>query len=102
MSILNFKLYVEMTDGSIWAVPIGVIAQHRAEYYLENYAGRYTSLEEALEDIEKLFEMDFYEIKDWAEDNMDWEDVEEHAHKVQETKIDFQESWRHGYKEIGS
>ena len=97
MSILDWKLYVEMTDGSIWTVPVSVIAQNRAE----NYADEFSSVEESLEeDTLPLFESNYYDIKDWASNNMNWDDVREFAMKVEDSKIDFQEGWINGHKEV--
>jgi hypothetical protein len=98
MSILDWNLYVEMTDGSIWKVPVSVIAYNRAEEYMSEFGD---DLERSIkEDTEPLFTSDYHEIKDWAAGNMNWSDVEEYATKVEDSKIDFQEGWVNGHKEV--
>lgn len=94
---MSKKYCVEMPDGSIWAVPVEVIARSRAAYYAEEFGG---DIERSLaEDTNPLFEEDSYEIEDWARGNMDWADVKDHAERVQEpsaTDTDYQEGWVNG------
>ena len=54
-----------MPDGSKWDVPISVIAEHRADYYRNEFDG---SLERSLkEDTIPLFEDDEFEIVGFKE-----------------------------------
>ena len=77
-------LRITMPDNSKWDVPITVIANHRAEYFGENYP--------------KI--SDKYALLDWAANNMNWEDVVLQAQKVLEPDVDYQEGWINGKKEI--
>lgn len=100
MSELSKKyLQVEMDDRTQWCVPVMLIARNRAENYKEEFGG---SLERSLnEDTIPLFEEDEYEIVDWAANNMNWEDVEEHAEKIgmlEPPEPDYQEGWVNGRK----
>jgi len=102
MSIENKFLKVSMPDGSKWKVPVRVIAENRAKYYLGKK--EYSTLEESLkEDTLPLFEEDEFEVEDWASNNMDWEDVEKYAIQIKSNQMsneDFQEGWVNGVKEI--
>ena len=96
----NKYLRVTMPDSSKWDVPVMEIARNRALYYAEHDG---MSLEESLnEDTLPLFRADPYKIKDWAANNMNWEDVQEIAVRVPgaEEPDDYQEGWVNGDKEI--
>ena len=64
----------QMQDGSVWAVPVDVIARNRAEHYAKEFDG---DVERSLaEDTIPLFDADNYEIEDWASNNMLWSDFD--------------------------
>jgi hypothetical protein len=93
-------LTIEMPDGTVWAVPVTVIAADRAKCYAKEFGGDVKrSLEE---DTEPLFNSDEYEIKDWAANNMNWEDVKDHAflHLQAPAGTDYQEGWVNGKKSV--
>jgi hypothetical protein len=94
----NKYLRVEMPDGSLWDVPVMVIAWDRAMYYAENDADTDSDVERSLhEDTLPLFRDEEYEIHDWAANNMDWNDVKEHAVKARKPgKPNYQEGWVNG------
>lgn len=89
------RYIVEMPDGSEWAIPVMLIARSRAEYYAtKEFDG---DIERSLaEDTLPLFAGDDYEIRDWAQNNMNWDDVAEHAVQVKPANVDFQEGWING------
>ena len=96
------KLYtIEMPDKSIWGVPVEIIARSRASFYAYDYNN---DVELSLEkDTLPLFDSDYYEILDWAENNMNWEDVVEHAILLQNPPtyhVDYQEGWLNGEKHV--
>ena len=99
MNIKEKYLSIEMPDNSVWVVPVEVIARNRAEYYAHEFGG---DVEKSLaEDTIPLFLSDFFEIEDWAANNMDWEDVKGSAFLLVPTKdTDFQEGWVNGEKKI--
>lgn len=78
-------------NGEVWVVPVHVIAMNRAEYYADEFDG---SVERSMaEDTVPLFEDDA-EVEDWAQNNMNWEDVAADARKVGNAdRVDMQESW---------
>lgn len=94
------RLIVEMPDGSRWGVPVMVIARHRAAEYAHEFGG---DVERSLaEDTIPLFESDEFEIKDWAANNMNWSDVQQHAGRMAHSTVepDYQEGWINGPKEL--
>jgi len=87
-------LEVEMSDGSVWRVPAGVIACHRA--------GHYAAREKCEADpYAKIFEeeLDFtmsnaHELIDWAKNNMEWKYVSEFASMYKPANANiFHKSW---------
>lgn len=93
-------LTIEMSDGSKWGVPVEVIARHRAAYYADadEFGG---DVERSLaEDTIPLFESSDYEVKHWAQNHMEWSDVESQAKKLQDATPDFQEAWVYGEKAV--
>lgn len=98
MNVLSKSYIVTMENGQKWAISVERIAFNRAHYYEKNDG---ISFDESLKnDTIPLFESDDYEIKDWAQNNMNWSDVEKYAKLVDEGECDFQEGWVNGEKEI--
>jgi len=96
----NKVLRIEMPNGSKWDVPVMIIARDRAKYYKDEFDN---NIEKSLhDDTLPLFESNEYEIKDWASNNMNWDDVKEFAKQVPQsnTETDYQEGWINGEKEI--
>lgn len=85
-------LTVKMDDGSVWGVPVEMIARSRATHYAHEFDGDF---ERSLkEDTLPLFESDDYEIEDWAKNNMNWSDFDGHQVKLEEAPVpDYQEAW---------
>lgn len=69
--------YIEVSDrGFVWRVPLGVIADSYASYYVgEDADSKY-------EDEYQFIMEDAYQGIDWFVNNMNWEDVEHCAMKV--------------------
>ena len=89
-------LVVEMSDKTQWAIPAILIAEHRARHY--------AALEgEGVYPAEIAYAMsDDYEIKDWAANNMNWEDVCHEAIKleVKLPKANYHKDWINAPKHI--
>jgi hypothetical protein len=68
--------YLEIDDdGFVWRVPLQVIAEKRADYYADD--------PDSTREQEIAFVMDDnFEGIDWYENNMDFEDIAEHAKLV--------------------
>lgn len=93
------QLVVTMPDGSRWAVPIEVIATHRAAHYLQATVGG--TLEFFLQDTLTFFEQYPDEIRDWSANNMRWEDVRPYATRIADPPpIDYAEGWANGEWEV--
>lgn len=89
------KLRVTMPDGSEWDVPAEIIAKSRADYYCS------VDAETEFDEEYEYTLSDHEELIDWAENNMNWEDVEKFAQPLgARTKTDYQEGWVNGDKEV--
>jgi len=85
-------LTVKMPDGSVYGVPVEMIARNRAAHYSHEFDG---DIERSLkEDTIPLFESDDYEIQDWAVNNMNWSDFDGHQVNISDaSKPDFEDAW---------
>lgn len=86
---------VEMEDGAKWDVPVQVIADSRDENYAEDQ-------EDTIGHI-KSGSLNDGEISDWAGNNMNWSDVQKYAVRAPDgppRKIDWEDGWANGEKEI--
>lgn len=88
------QMHITMEDGSVWAVPVQAIVDSRDESYADEK-------EDTIGFI-RAGTLGDYNISDWAANNMNWDDVQEWAVKVENANksIDFQEGWVNGEKEI--
>lgn len=98
MEILAKHYVVTMPNGEKWSLPVNVIAEHRAKHYAHEFDG---DVEKSLkEDTAPLFEYDYYEIKDWARNNMNWSDVESSVTLISTNQVDYQDGWINGDAEV--
>lgn len=99
MDFLKKKYVVTMPDGSQWAVPVRVIVENLAAYYYKERD--FVTMEQALVASANYLE-DPLELKDWARNNMNWDDVKQEAYQVQapSTEVDWDEGWANGEVEI--
>lgn len=87
-------LRVEMPDGSLWGVPLHVIANDRAGFYEKKEPG-------AFNDEFQYTMTDSYQAIDWAQNNMCWKQLEAHAFKIEEAPVpDYDEGLMNGAKKI--
>lgn len=90
-------LRVTMPDGSKWDVPAQIIASNRARYYAKLDSG-----EESGEPYNTIYALELSadddELIDWAANNMNWNDVEGCATRIETPSIapDYQEGWVNG------
>jgi len=101
MKYLTKDIKMTMNDGSIWKVPVLVVALHRASYFARReYDGNI--IDAMMDDTVPLFNVDHREIYDWAVNNMNWANVVKYASKIKESEKerDYQEEWVNGEKEI--
>ena len=91
-------LTTKQPDGSVWGVPVELIARDRAKHYAHEFGG---DIERSLrEDTWPCF-ADEFEIADWAQNNMNWSDVQSSAKCITSApEPDFQEGWMNGDKHI--
>jgi hypothetical protein len=97
MNELPKYLTVRQSDGSVWGVPVEMIARNRAEFYASEFDG---DVEQSLqEDTLPLFAENPYQIEDWAVGNMDWDDFDGHQVQLPPPElVDFQRGWVSGEK----
>ena len=86
-------MFVRMPDQSVWRIPTYLIADNRNACY--DSLGE--DPQETRAETAKLFE-DPREIADWAQNNMDWDEVRPHAQIVKNGEIDYQTGWIEGDK----
>lgn len=92
--------FITMPDGSEWAVPVSVIAADRAAYYApRNHNGDLVaSMAATLEEFDGDDEL----IADWAQNNMNWDEVKAHAKQVKDPQPpDYADGWVNGAWEVG-
>jgi len=96
---LSRMYVVTMPDGSVWKIPVWVIVAIRAQSYAED-PDNDMSFVVAMEDTLDLFQSES-EIKDWARNNMNWDEVESFAVRAEFARdADLQEGWVNGEVEI--
>jgi hypothetical protein len=84
---------VTFSNGDVYRIPASVIADSRASSYAVLSAMKYD------EEYEHTLN-DNVELIDWAENNMDWSDVESVAELVMSNDVNFEDEWRNADKEI--
>lgn len=97
--VVPLYMLVTMDDGSVWQIPVWLIAENRALHFAHEFNN---DVHQSLaQDTLPLFAEDKYEIKDWAENMMKWEDVEAYAVcKFSAQPPDFEDDWVNGDKEF--
>jgi hypothetical protein len=94
------KIRVKFDNGEKWEIPLKFIAENRAKYYMGRAEEKGEDDFNYEEEIEFVMNDD-YEGIDWAENNMNWEDVKDVTKKVSEpNQDDLQEQWCNAEKEI--
>jgi hypothetical protein len=96
-------LRVKMSDGSQWDIAALYIARDRAAWYANNDTGENNgaAYDEVYQEEYAYTMENNYELTDWASNNMNWEDVERYANRVQEpVAIDMGKEWVNADKTI--
>ena len=92
---------VEFSDGSIFRIPIGIIALDRADYFAKKEGGndpvKYSTVYE--EEYQYTLSSDA-ELLDWAANNMNWSNLEDYAIEVDKKGVDFEQEWPNAVKGI--
>ena len=95
------QIQITMPDGSIWGVPAELVAENRAEYYAEKDSSDKPDTFEKIKQREYAYTLeDNGTIIDWAENNMNWNDVEHAAILLRRARVDYQEGWVNGPKRV--
>lgn len=100
------KYLIVTFSDSVWKIPAEFIARNRAEYYIDSDIKKG---DVAKEDRVKAINAEIKyaldspeEIVDWAQCNMDWEDVAELAEKVADIKdkIEYSDEWTNSEMDV--
>ena len=97
MKELPKYLTVKQSDGSVWGVPVEMIARNRAEFYAHLHGN---NVEQSLQNnTVPLFVSDPDEISYWAIQKMRWSDFDGHQVQLSPPEpVDFQKGWLSGEK----
>lgn len=98
MNCITKYLKVTTSDGSMWTIPVIVVALHRADYMKKYYDENI--INSMMMDTIPLFDSDHKEIFDWASNNMNWSNVSYYAKRVGFKTEDYEKSWTSSKKEI--
>jgi len=94
-------LRVTFSNGEQWDIPATVIAEDRAKYYSNKEGTMPKEKAEIFKEEMSTALSDDYEITDWAANNMNWDDVKEHAVMVEiGKKIDYADEWTNADTEV--
>lgn len=86
-----------LPTGHLYEIPASAIVQSRAAYYHAEHKDEFPTIESAVEDTVELF-ADTYQVRDWALNNMQAEELMKHARLVRFTppEVDFGAAeWSH-------
>lgn len=88
---------VDMPDGSTWRVAAELVAEPRARYYAREDTGADVGVDHERVYREELKD-DAEDLIDWAQNNMNWEDVQANAKMVvtPDSHVDYQDGWVNG------
>jgi len=92
------KLRVKFSNGDIFEVPARIIAENRADYYAD-LDGYDSGSNEWEAEVQNGLDNDF-EIEDWVQNNMNWEDLEPYAEKINGDDFDYSEEFSDAEFEI--
>lgn len=85
------KLKVTMSDGTVWTIPVDIIAMDRAAYFMNEFSG---SLERSLnEDTIPFFNSNENEVKEWAINQMEWKTIKDYARLVHVRHANYEKEW---------
>lgn len=81
------KQYIQLaqTSGRVYEIPVSAVAENRAKVMLELHPDEFANIDAAMADTVELFKDNLYDIRDWASNNMNWPDLEQHARLIRFT-----------------
>jgi len=87
-------LIVKFHKGVTYKIPAAFIAADRAKYYM-GVDGYDEDSQEYLDEFNRALD-DEFELFDWVQNNMNWEELKQTAIRVETDPIDFEEEWQDG------
>lgn len=97
-AMLGKNYYISFSDGSIWYLPVSIIAFDRANQYVDKFDG--DMARSVLEDTMPHFVENPGAISYWAKNKMTWEQVKCEAVMVKSPNNNYQKEWVEGSVEI--
>lgn len=94
-SLNDKRIYIDMPDGLTYAIPVMVIAEHKACDMARKFDDVF--FYQAMLEVIKSFEArnGDYQIVRWAKTAMRWQDVKNHAVILKrKTEINYDKCWR--------
>jgi arginine deiminase len=88
------KIIIKFHKGVTYEVPAFIIAEDRANYYA-NIDGYERDSQEYLDEINFALNGE-YELFDWIQNNMNWDDLKLYAVRVENDIFDVEEEWDKG------
>lgn len=91
------KTFIQLTTptGHVFEIPTSVIANNRAAAMLKAHPDEFSDLAAAMADTTGLFDDDSWSIKDWAANNMNWDELKSVA-KLVRFNPPTEASWHEG------
>jgi hypothetical protein len=93
------KIIIKFHKGITYEIPAVIIAESRANYYACIVDGYDSDSQEYLDEVNHALN-DEFELFDWIENNMNWNDLKPYAIKIKEDSIDLENEWDSGNHEI--
>ena len=81
-------IQIALAAGQVYEIPVAAVASSRAQAMLELHADEFPTIVEAMGDTVELFNDDMGQVRDWALNNMNWNDLEPVARLVRFTPPD--------------
>ena len=85
------KLIIKFHKGINYEIPARIIAEQRAQYYA-SIDGYDLDSQEYLDEMNYALE-DEFEIFDWVQNNMNWQDLKSYAIRIEDELFDPEKEW---------
>jgi len=95
------RLKVTFSNGEIFYIPAMIIAEDRAKYHAKLDSERGDGEYDEVYKLEIEYALsDTFEIIDWANNNMNWSDLVEHARLIDTIPADYEREWSNAKKVV--
>lgn len=94
------SIRVTFSNGERYDIPAELIAESRADYYATEFGGEEATYDKIYEKEYKYTLGDRIELIDWVSNNMEWEDVEDSAEKLDTKKTNKSDEFVNADKQV--